>query len=253
MAYENSDNELYQWGQDATFGSTTVVHFIMGPKGKVGLLRDVFVEVTTSLVGTTTVPEVMVGISSGDATFGRYRLGTAIGTGYGVGPHRASAEAISGNPPRTLADFAAHVVLDGGPLTSQGVAGGSFGTLVPAGRIPAGPLKVTNVISGAAGVCRLFVDGLTTAPGGFKVGQTVLVQGVAGATGANGQVAISAIETGVPPAWIELTGTTFGGTYTSGGFVHPVVVVTLALGTGGSPAGGGHVKVEIQWIGAETP
>ena len=29
-------------------------------------MRDIMVEVTTALVGTTTVPEIQVGISSGD-------------------------------------------------------------------------------------------------------------------------------------------------------------------------------------------
>jgi hypothetical protein len=38
MAYDVSDVELYQWGQDATFGSTTVLHYIVGPRGKVGFI-----------------------------------------------------------------------------------------------------------------------------------------------------------------------------------------------------------------------
>jgi hypothetical protein len=36
MSYSDSDVELFQWGQDATFGATTVVHYINGPRGKVG-------------------------------------------------------------------------------------------------------------------------------------------------------------------------------------------------------------------------
>lgn len=248
MAYDNSELVTYAWGQDSTFGATTVAHQIMGPRGKVGFVRDVEVDVTTALVGTAAVPEIALGFSSGDATFGRYRLGTAIGTGYAVGVHRASDEAWTGNPPRTLADFAGHVVLDGGPLTSQGIAGGSFGTQVPSGRIPAGPLQVTNVINGTGNVPRIFVAGMTKAPGGFSVGQTVLVQGVNGATGTNGSVAISAIDTTVdPPQWIETSGT-FGGTYTFGGTVMPIVFVTAKQGSGGTPAGGGHVRVKIQWI-----
>ncbi len=252
MSYNTPDIQERYWPQDATFGGTGVTHQIMGPRGKVGFVRDLIAEVTTSLVGTTTVPELLVGISSGDFTYGRYRLGTAITTGYGTGIHRASAEFITGNPPRVAADFASHVVLDGGPLTSQGIAGGSYGTVVPNGRIPAGPLLVTNVINGAANVCRVFVTGLTAPPGGFRVGMTVLVQGVAGATGANGVVTISAIDT-TNYAWIELTGTTFGGTYTAGGWVMPIPIVPALAGVGGTPAGGGIVGVKIQWVGPNTP
>lgn len=252
MSYDIADIEMHQWGQDATFGATGLVHYIVGPKGKVGFVRDIFVDVTTSLVGTTTVPEVQVGISSGDFTYGRYRLGSTLSLGYGVGPHRAGQEFISGNPPRVATDFASHVVLDGGPFTSAGIAGGSWSTLVPKGRIPASGWTVTGVVNGTANVARVSAAGVMP----FKdvvTGQLVTVQGVAGATGTNNNiVAVSAIDT-VNYQWIELAGTTFGGTYTSGGFVFLVVVVTLLAGTGGSPAGGGHVKVKIQWLGAQTP
>jgi len=249
MAYDISDVELYQWGQDSTFGATSVLHYIVGPKGKVGFVRDMLVDVTTSLVGTTAVPEVQVGISSGDFTYGRYRLGTTASNGYGVGPHRAGGEYITGNPPRLASDFASHVVLDGGPLTSAGIAGGSYGTVVPKGRIPASGWTVTNVINGTANVCRVFLNGTLPAKD-LLTGQLVTVQGVAGATGVNNNItAISAIDT-TNYQWIELSGTTFGGTYTSGGFVFLAVVVTLLAGNG-SGAGGGHVKVKIQWLGAE--
>lgn len=254
MSYELSDNELWQWGQDATFGATSVTHWIMGPKGKTGVIRDIVVDVTTAVTwGSMSAPaEIAIGLTPGDTTFGRYRLGANLSTGYAVGPHRAGDEPITGNPPRTLADFAGHVVLDGGPVTSQGVAGGTYGTVVPLGRIPAGPLTVTNVINGTGNVPRIFLAGLTAGPGGFQVLQTVLVKDIAGATGSNGQVVISAIDTASPPQWIETSGT-FGGTYTSGGSVMPMVAVLCKAGTGGSPAGGGHVRVKVQWQGPETP
>lgn len=251
MAYNISDVETYQWAEDQTFGGTGVTHQIMGPRGKVGFVRDLAVDVTTSLVGTTTVPELQVGVSSGDYTFGRYRLGTTAIAGYATGYHRASMEPITGNPPRTLADFTGHVVLDGGPLTSQGIAGGSYGTQVPAGRIPLGPYTVTNVLSGTAGVCRVYINGLSAAPGGLSVGQTLRTQGVNGATGANGVAKISAIDT-TNYLWVELGGTTFGGTYTNGGSLMPIIIVTALAGVGGTPAGGGIVRVKIQWVGAEV-
>jgi hypothetical protein len=43
----------------------------------------------------------------------------------------------------------------------------------------------------------------------------------------------------------------FSTAYTSGGVVFLNVFVTLQTGTGGSPAGGGYVRVKIQWLGAE--
>lgn len=254
MAYDQSDIELFQWAEDATFGATGVTHQIMGPRGKVGFVRDMLVDVTTALVGTTTVPEINVGISSGDFTFGRYRLGTTAIAGYGTGFFRAQNEAWTGNPPRALADFAGHVVLDGGPTTSQGTAGGSYGTVVPAGRIPAGPFQVTNVVNGTtASSDRYYCNGLTAAPGGLKVGQKVRVWGVAGVNStANGILTVAAIDGGSPPTYVELTTQTFSGTYTSGGWIMPLVIVTCLAGVGGSPAGGGIVRVKIQWLGAEA-
>lgn len=248
MAYDKSDIEEWSY-TDATFGGTSVVHYVIGPKGKVGFVRDIIVDVTTSLVGTTTVPEIDVGISSGDATFGRYRLGSTAILGYGVGPHRASCDpGITGNPPRTAADYTGHVVLDGGPLDAN--------FRVPAGRIPQSGLQVTNVVNGTANVARIF---LGLMPQNLAVGQLVEVIGVLGATASgmttgtllSGRAPISALSTTLN--YIELSGTTFGGTYTSGGMVNPITVITAAAGVGGTPAGGGSLKVKIQWLGADVP
>jgi hypothetical protein len=253
MALENSDVELYQWGQDQTFGATTVTHYIVGPKGKVGFVRDLLVDVTTSLVGTTAVPEVDVGISSGDSTYGRYRLGTATSTGYNVGTYRAGTEAWVGNPPRTLADFTGHVILDGGPLSSKGIAGGSYGTVVPQGRIPAnGAWFITSVVQGVdSSHSRIFVNGSQP----FKdlvTGNLVNIQGVTGSTSVNANnQAITAIDT-TNYQYIEVA-QSFSTAYTAGGIVNLVTVVTLKAGTGGSPAGGGYARVKIQWLGPETP
>jgi len=255
MSYEQADIQTYSW-INATFGATSVTNYIVGPKGKVGFVREIEVDVATSLVGTTTVPEIDLGVSSGDYTYGRYRLGSTAILGYGVGPHSASQEAITGNPPRALADYAGHVVLDGGPLTSAGIAGGSYGTQVPSGRIPASGWSVVNAISGTSGVVRLYLNpnGINAAQPAkdIKVGQVVSVQGILGATGAsNGLFTVSAVDPLFQ--YIELSGTTFGGTYTSGGQVFVAVIVTSLAGTGGTPAGGGTVRVKVQWLGAETP
>lgn len=138
MSYELPQLEEYTFN-DATFGATTVVHNAIGPKGKVGFVRDILVDVQVTLVGTTTVPEIDVGTASGDFTYGRYRLGSTAILGYTApAAKRASQEAIVGNPPRALNDYTGHVVLDGGPYGTAGsITGGSSTTVNPAGRIPA--------------------------------------------------------------------------------------------------------------------
>ena len=94
------------------FGNSTLTFNYIGPFGREGHVEDIVVDVTTAMVGTTTVPEVDVGTASGDTTYAQYRLGTAAGTGYGTGIKRAQQEAWTGNPPITLSDFAGHVALN---------------------------------------------------------------------------------------------------------------------------------------------
>src|SRR5208282_6542635 len=108
--------EYGPYGAEA-FGGGTITHQIIGPKGCVGFVRDIIVDLTVATAGTTTVPEIDLGISASDFTFGRYRLGTAIIAGaYGVGMHRAGDEQLvytpATNAGRQLSDYVGHVVLD---------------------------------------------------------------------------------------------------------------------------------------------
>jgi hypothetical protein len=98
----------------AAYGATTASQKIKGPKGKIGYVRDITVIPTADCVGTTTVPEVAVGVASAGSEYARFRLGTAIGTGYTAaqGVRRARALATTTTTPPTLTDFAAHVQLD---------------------------------------------------------------------------------------------------------------------------------------------
>jgi hypothetical protein len=249
MSYDLPDVQEYSWGQD-NFGATSVVHYIVGPKGKVGFVRDISIDITTAMAGNTAVPEIDIGISSGDATYGRYRLGTAVGTGYGVGFAEASNELITGNPPRTLADFAGHVVLDGGPTTTVGVAGGTYLTVALAGRIPASGMVVSNVTSVAAGTARLFMrDPL---PYNFVAGQTINVRGVSGTFGGINRQNVTASAISVTNNTIDLTTSTLT-SYTGGGVVDIVAVVTLNQATGATTTGAGYARVKIAWQGAITP
>ncbi|MBV8755408.1 MAG: hypothetical protein JO328_21350 [Hyphomicrobiales bacterium] len=94
------------------FGNSTLTFNYIGPFGREGHVEDIVADVSTAMVGTTTVPEIDVGTASGDTTYAQYRLGTAAGAGYATGVHRAQQEAWTGNPPITLSDFAGHVALN---------------------------------------------------------------------------------------------------------------------------------------------
>lgn len=94
------------------FGNSTTAFTIRGPKGKRGVVRDIEVETTVAMVGTTTVPEVNVGNASGDASYARFRLGTAAGSGYGTGVKRASSLVAGNGKPPVNEDFTGHVKME---------------------------------------------------------------------------------------------------------------------------------------------
>lgn len=75
------------------------------------------------------------------------------------------------------------------------------------------PYIVTGAVSGTGSVCRLTISPAITGSG-LVAGDTVNVTGITGATGCNVAAAISTV---VDSTHIELTGTTFGGAYISGG------------------------------------
>ncbi len=134
----------------------------------------------------------------------------------------------------------------------MGIAGGSYGTVVPKGRIPASGWAVTNATQGAdTSHCRIFAGGMQP----FKdltLGQLVSIQGLAGgATNANGNIqSITGLDT-VNFQYFDVT-QNFTGTYTSGGVVWLCVAVTLKANGATSGAGGGIPRVKIQWVGAEN-
>lgn len=120
MAYDSgradTGLEIYH-GFDATFGATTVDHKVRGPKGKVGFVRDIQVDVLVTLVGTTTVPEITVGAASGTVEYARFRLGSTATAGLAAGVVARASQLIAGpqntgNVPRTFSDFAGHVALE---------------------------------------------------------------------------------------------------------------------------------------------
>lgn len=117
--YDDPIRETYVQASSA-FGATTESQQYMGPKGKKGLVRDIDVYITASMVGTTTVPEIAVGAAAavaGQTTnreYARFRLGTAAGTGYAAtAPFRASVVGgftIDDGTP-AFEDYSGHVKL----------------------------------------------------------------------------------------------------------------------------------------------
>lgn len=128
----------------AASGTATRKH--IGPKGKKGLVRDIYLDITVAMVGTTTVPEIDVGTASGDYSYARFRLGSAAGTGYGTGSKRASQVAgFKGNGQNlTYEDFTGHVKMatDYIPADTEFVITAAEGV----GGSPAGTAVTTVVI-----------------------------------------------------------------------------------------------------------
>lgn len=93
------------------FGAATETQTYFGPKGRSGFVRDIDIDITADMVGTTTVPEILVGTASGLSEYARFRLGTTAVLGYtsAAGPRRAR-QLTSGNL-GFLDDFSEHVKL----------------------------------------------------------------------------------------------------------------------------------------------
>ena len=136
MGYESPQNEVYIQPSSA-FGASTESQSHIGPPGKVGYVRDIEVDITADMVGTTTVPEILVGSASGNSEYARMRLGTAAGAGYtSAGGPRRARQLTKGK--QSLSDFSEHV-----KLTQDGV---------PATRIPADTAFVITRKAGVGGV-----------------------------------------------------------------------------------------------------
>ena len=99
----------------SAFGATTETQTYIGPKGRKGLVRDIDIDITADMVGTTTVPEIDVGTSSGDVSYARWRLGTTAILGYTAAstPKRASQDlGLPLTVPPVLNDYAGHVAME---------------------------------------------------------------------------------------------------------------------------------------------
>lgn len=113
---------IVQFGAD----NETVSYTLIGPKGMRGLVRDIYIHITEAMVGTTTVPEILVEATASAlgavvGTYARFRLGTAAGTGYGTSPAVRRARPLANSfqdlthatlPGVQATDFTGHVQLE---------------------------------------------------------------------------------------------------------------------------------------------
>jgi len=143
MSYENPWKREVYYMPSSAYGATTAAKKIKSPKNKQGLVRDIVVMLSADAVGTTTVPEMNVGASSGSSEYARFRLGTSAIAGYAAAntPFRARAliegQAGYNGSQITWSDYAGHVALETAKIPAdtavfmtgvQGVGGTPAGT-----------------------------------------------------------------------------------------------------------------------------
>lgn len=152
LTYDLGGNAAVQFGAD---GEAKSYEFI-GPKGRKGIVRDIEIEVTEAMVGTTTVPEIGVGdaasdLASLDNEYARFRLGSTEILGYGTdvspNPIRASSLVKSfneigaaSNPGKQSLAYSEHVALEKAFIPADtpffiSLVPGSGGTETGAGRV----------------------------------------------------------------------------------------------------------------------
>jgi hypothetical protein len=119
MAYDTPQKVRYDLagGVIVQFGAAgeTIAYQFKGPPGKKGLVRDIEIQITETMVGTTTVPEIVVGATSSATEYARFRLGTSAISGYATSTavRRARTLAAPNSTGKyTLTDFTGHVLLE---------------------------------------------------------------------------------------------------------------------------------------------
>lgn len=119
MAYDTPQRIRYDLagGVIVQFGAAgeTIAYQFKGPPGKKGLVRDMEIQITETMVGTTTVPEIVVGAASSGNDYGRFRLGTSAIAGYATSTSVRRARSLAApnsSGKYTLTDFAGHVLLE---------------------------------------------------------------------------------------------------------------------------------------------
>jgi hypothetical protein len=148
----------------SAFGAAKVPRTFQGPPGRKGIVRDIVVDVTAAMVGTTSVPEIRVGTVDSDNSFARFLLGTSAVAGYAAGQYRArslcnKAQGRTGSKAQQLNDFAHHIAIEGNDGSGAvAVAADANGfAFIPADT----PFFITGIagVGGApAGTADVYVD-----------------------------------------------------------------------------------------------
>jgi hypothetical protein len=113
QSYARPDTRHYKSAVGA-FGATTATESYIGPKGKKGIVRDIEVLLTADAVGSSAVPEIDVGSSSGDVSYARFRLGTSATAGLAATstPIRARSQVTGNGSAQTNSSFTGYVALE---------------------------------------------------------------------------------------------------------------------------------------------
>jgi hypothetical protein len=170
------------------------------------------------------------GLSGAEDSFLGYYTGAQVTSGQWltfVG-HNAGGHETTGSFEVLVGTDAGKWTTGGNDFTSIGISSGKF-QLNPSGVVILGSAAAEGgqfaaTVSGAvsnAGACELTVNSTT----GMVTGDTAVVTGVAGATGCNGVITNVTV---TDSTHLTLTGTTFGGSYTSGGSVEDYGSIALA-------------------------
>lgn len=161
--YDSPQRERYAL-LGLAFGGGTLSRTFQGPPGKTGVVRDIIINVTTAMVGTTSVPEIRVGTAASDNSFARMLMGTTAILGYGTGQFRArslcaTAQGRTGGKPEQLNDFANHIFLEGNNGSGTASIAGTPTTFT---RLPADTAFFITGVAGVggtpAGTADIFVD-----------------------------------------------------------------------------------------------
>ena len=210
--------DVYLWRNFATVGARANEYEVCVPfANDAGTLRYAvygFREYTGGVLHIGRIKEGLVVRNTWHNAGGVVKTGAWSTTTHGAiaGPGTAAFSNTAGDTIATT--VSGHTLLVRAYTNVNGGFGvvGIDGDYTAAHRLPIVTAADFKAVTGAAnnggGLCRV------TAPGhGLFGGATVIVEGVAGATGVNGAHTVTVVDANT----LDLDGSTFGGTYTSGG------------------------------------
>lgn len=112
MSYDFPKRVRYGFAS-AGWGNSAAQKQFIGPPGKKGRVVDIeLASISADFVGTTTVPEVGVGLTAGTNEYARFRAGTTAILGYTTASQKARRARTEAKGQITLTDFAGHVELE---------------------------------------------------------------------------------------------------------------------------------------------